>query len=100
MAYYAYLDENNIVVTVISGRDENETIDGLDPETYYAQGTSFRVKRTSFNARIRKNFAGIGMIYDETRDAFIPIKCHDQAVLDDETCQWSCDNNEHNRPTL
>ena len=47
MAHYAYLDENNIVVAVIVGKDETELIDGLDTETYYAQGTPYTVKRTS-----------------------------------------------------
>lgn len=71
MAHYAYLDDNNIVVTVIVGKDETELIDGLDPETYYAQGTPFTVKRTSFNNRIRKQYAGIGYSYDPIADVFI-----------------------------
>jgi hypothetical protein len=88
MAHYAYLDENNIVVTVIVGKDENELIDGLDPETYYAQGTPYTVKRTSYNAKIRKNYAGIGFTYDEVRDAFIPPKPYPSFILDEVTCRW------------
>ena len=95
MAHYAYLDDNNIVVAVTVGKDETELIDGLDAETYYAQGTPYTVKRTSYNGRIRKNYAGIGYFYDAQRDAFIPPKCHDEAVLIEDTCLWSCDNNEH-----
>ena len=94
MAHYAYL-QNQIVVDVIVGKDENELIDGLDPETYYAQGTPYTVKRTSYNGRIRYNFAGIGMVYDSIRDAFIPPKCHDEAVIDENTCRWSCTNSDH-----
>ena len=94
MAHYAYL-QNQIVVDVIVGKDENELIDGLDPETYYAQGTPYTVKRTSYNGRIRYNFAGIGMVYDSIRDAFIPPKCHDEAVIDENTCRWSCINSDH-----
>lgn len=71
MAHYAYLDENNIVINVIVGKDENELIDGLDPETYYAQGTPYKVKRTSYNGRIRKQYAGIGYRYDAEADVFI-----------------------------
>lgn len=95
MAHYAYLDDNNIVIAVTVGKDENELIDGLDPETYYAQGTDYRVKRTSYNGRMRKNYAGIGFSYDETRDAFIPPKCHDEAILNEDTCRWTCDNEAH-----
>lgn len=88
MAHYAYLDENNIVVAVTVGKDETELINGLDTETYYAQGTPYRVKRTSYNGNIRKNYAGIGYTYDETRDAFIPPKTFASWILDEETCLW------------
>jgi hypothetical protein len=71
MAHYAYLDENNIVVTIIVGKDENELIDGLDAETYYAQGTPYTVKRTSYNGKIRKQYAGVGFTYDPIADVFI-----------------------------
>lgn len=94
MAHYAYL-HNQIVVDVIVGKDENELIDGLDPETYYALGTSYTVKRTSYNGKIRFNYAGIGYVYDSIRDAFIPPKCHDEAIIDEATCRWICANMEH-----
>lgn len=96
MAHYAYLDENNIVVNVIVGKSEDELIDGLTPEEYYAIGTELTVLRTSYNGNIRKNFAGIGFTYDAERDAFIQPKCHDEANLIEETCTWECGNEEHN----
>lgn len=71
MAHYAYIDENNIVVAVIVGKDENELIDGLDTETYYAQGTAYTVKRTSYNGKIRKQYAGVGFTYNAVADVFI-----------------------------
>lgn len=95
MAHYAYLDDKNIVVTVTVGKDETELIDGLDTETYYAQGTPYIVKRTSYNGKIRKNYAGIGYTYDPTRDAFIAPKCHDEATLNEDLCQWECTNEAH-----
>jgi hypothetical protein len=94
MAHYAYL-ENNIVIDIIVGKDETELIDGLDPEIYYALGTPYTVKRTSYNGRIRYNYAGIGMVYDSIRDAFIPPKCHDEAIIDEATCRWTCTNSDH-----
>ena len=96
MAHYAYL-QNQIVVAVTVGKDETETIDGLDTETYYALGTPYTVKRTSYNGRIRYNFAGLGYVYDSIRDAFIPPKCHDEAVIDETTCRWSCENDDHTK---
>lgn len=71
MAHYAYIDQDNRVVMVIVGKDENEIIDGMDTETYYSQGTSYTVKRTSYNGNIRKQYAGIGFTYDSEADVFI-----------------------------
>ena len=45
-------------------------------------------KQTSYNANIRKNFAGIGYKYDQTRDAFIPPKPFDSWLLNETTCHW------------
>jgi hypothetical protein len=80
MAHYAFLDENNIVTKVIVGIDEGELIEGLDPETWYANFMGQTCKRTSYNTQsgahslggvaFRKNFASIGYTYDEGWDAF------------------------------
>ena len=94
MAHYAFIT-NGIVTEVIVGIDETELIEGLDPEIWYGNLRGQLCKRTSYNAKIRMNYAGIGMTYDEERDAFIPIKCHDEAILDESTCQWDCQNYEH-----
>ena len=102
MAHYAYLDNDNKVVDVIVGKDETELIDGLNTETYYAQGTPYTVKRTSYNAAtngFRFNYAGIGYTYDEVKDGFIPPKCHDEAVVNDK-CLWDCTNEDHNAKPL
>jgi hypothetical protein len=45
-------------------------------------------KQTSYNGKIRKNHAGIGMTYDEDRDAFIPPKIFKSWVLNEDTCRW------------
>lgn len=88
MAHYAFLDENNIVTEVIVGTDETELIEGLDPETWYGNFRGQVCKRTSYNANIRKNYAGIGFTYDAERDAFIPPKPFASWVLNEETCNW------------
>lgn len=71
MAHYAFLDENNIVTEVIVGIDETELIEGLDPETWYGQFRGQKCVRTSYNGRIRKQYAGIGYTYDPVADVFI-----------------------------
>lgn len=98
MAHYAYLDENNIVVAVTVGKDESELIDGLDTETYYAHGTPYTVKRTSYNGNIRYNYAGVSYSYDEEADAFIAPKpeCgHPELTLNTSNYRWECGNVEH-----
>ena len=95
MAHYAYLNDNNKVVAVIVGKDETELINGLDTETYYAQGTPYIVKRTSYNAKIRGNYAGIGMTYLPLEDIFMPDKCHDEAILNAAAAKWDCTNKDH-----
>lgn len=83
MAHYAYIDENNIVVAVIVGKDENELIDGLDPEAYYALGTDYIVKRTSYNHKIRKQYAGVGFSYNPDADVFIAPQPYPSWSLDE-----------------
>jgi hypothetical protein len=88
MAHYAFLDSNNIVTEVINGIDETETIEGLDPETWYGNFRGQTCKRTSYHGNIRYNYAGIGYSYDATRDAFIAPKPDNAIGFDEETCRW------------
>jgi len=83
MAHYAKVDENNIVQEVITFSDDVEP--GV-PEAPLPEG--WRWIQTSFNKKIRKNYAGVGFTYDEERDAFIPQKAHASWTLDEETCDW------------
>ena len=101
MAHFAKLDDNNTVidVNVVS----NDCLDSADEEN---SGIAFLTewsggytnwKQTSYNAKFRYNYAGIGYIYDPIDDAFIapmPNCGHDELELD-EFKQWICTNNEH-----
>lgn len=72
MAHYAFLDENNVVTNVIAGRNENEVVDNIsDWESYYGEIMGQVCKRTSYNNRIRKQYAGIGSTYNPVADVFI-----------------------------
>jgi hypothetical protein len=88
MAHYAFLDEQNIVTEVITGIDETELIEGLHPEVWYGNFRNQVCKRTSYNNNYRKNYAGIGYTYDETKDAFIPPKPFESWILNETTCLW------------
>jgi len=87
MAHYAFIDANNIVTEVITGIDETETIEGLTPEEWYGNFRGQTCLRTSYNGRIRKNYAGIGFTYDPQLDAFIPPSPFPSWTLDVE-CTW------------
>ena len=103
MAHYAFLDENNIVTEVITGIDETELIEGLDPETWYSNFRDQKCVRTSYNANIRYNYAGIGYTYNQIADAFVAPKpdCgHTELTLNTDNYRWECINEEHNVKTL
>ena len=89
MAHYAFLDDNNVVIEVITGRNENEVVDGVsDWEQYYGDFRGKRCVRTSYNGNIRKNYAGVGYTYDEARDAFISPQAFPSWTLNEDTCAW------------
>jgi hypothetical protein len=99
MAHYAFLDDNNIVTEVITGRDEDEVVDGVsDWEAHYSAIRGQRCLRTSYNTKynnhidggvaFRGNYAGVGFTYDEALDAFIPPAPGDDWVLNEETFSW------------
>ena len=90
MSHFAEIDVNNKVIRVLVG-DNNQPDEGL----FFMQSLGGKWIKTSYNNNIRFNYAGIGYTYDEGRDAFISPKCHDEAVLDEATCRWSCANADH-----
>lgn len=102
MAHYAFLDESNIVTEVIVGIDETKLIEGLDPETWYSNFRGQVCKRTSYNNKIRYNYAGIGYLYDPIDDAFIaPMpECGHEELLLNNLKRWECSNVEHQTPLI
>jgi len=89
MAHFAKLGVGNIIerVEVVSNdiaTDEQTGVDFLNN----LYGTRDTWKQTSYNNNIRKNFAGIGYTYDQTRDAFIPPKPFNSWTLNEDTCLW------------
>ena len=90
MSHWAEINESSEVIRVLVG-DNNEPDEG---EAFMKSLGGTWVK-TSYNGTIRKNYAGIGYFYDEVLDAFIPPKCHEEAILNEETCLWTCQNEAH-----
>jgi hypothetical protein len=104
MASFAKIGLNNKVIEVNSVhndvlKDSNgieQEVNGID---FLTKLTGYPVwKQTSYNTKggihtkggipLRKNHAGIGYIYDEDRDAFIPKKPFNSWILNEQTCLW------------
>ena len=104
MASFAKIGLNNKVIEVLSVVNEvlhdsngvEQEVNGID---FLTKLTGYPVwKQTSYNTKggvhsfggtpFRKNHAGIGMIYDEDRDAFIPKKPFNSWILNEDTCLW------------
>ena len=93
MAHFAKLDENNKVIAVHVVNNDVITVDGVESEE---AGITFlkeihgheNWKQTSYNGTFRKNYAGVGYIYDITFDAFIPPQTYPSWKLNYTTFQW------------
>lgn len=104
MAHWAELDENNVVLRVTVG-DNNDPA-GDEGYQWLVDNLGGTWIKTSYNAiagkwknpetneitdnpGFRKNYAGVGFTYDEERDAFIPPKPEEgEWVLNEDTCLW------------
>jgi hypothetical protein len=86
MAHFAEIDTDGVVVRVLVVPDAQEH----RGQEFLADdlGLGGTWVQTSYNASIRKNYAGVGMIYDNSRDAFIAEQPHASWILNKETCQW------------
>lgn len=92
MAHFAQLDDAGTVLQVIVVHNNELLENGVESE---AKGIAFcqslfggTWKQTSYNANIRKNYAGIGYTYDSARDAFIPPQPYPSWTLVESTCTW------------
>lgn len=97
MAHWAEIDENNIVLRVTVGKNDDSNKD--EGYQWLIDNLGGRWIKTSYNTiggqhilggvPFRKNYAGIGYFYDETRDAFIPPKPSEgEWILNEDTCLW------------
>lgn len=93
MAHFAEIDQSNVVlrVVVIDNKDTSDA-NGVEKEHI---GAAFceklfggTWKKTSYNANMRKNYAGIGYTYNADIDAFVPPKPYNSWVLNEDTAQW------------
>ena len=98
MAHWAEIDENNIVLRVTVG-DNNDFDEGYQWLMDNVGGTWIKTSYNTYGGDhllgavpLRKNYAGIGYLYDPIRDAFIPPKPENidgiEFILNEDTCLW------------
>lgn len=94
MAHWAEIDDNNKVIRVLVG-DNNDPA-GDEGYQWLIDNLGGTWIKTSYNGNIRYNYAGVGYTYDPIDDAFIaPAPCeHDELLLNDKK-QWECTNEAH-----
>jgi len=90
MSHYAKIDENNIVIKVLVIDEETVNTGRFGDPSSWIQ-TSYNTSHGEHRlggTPLRKNYAGKGFTYDQTRDAFIPPQPYPSWILDEDTCQW------------
>jgi len=95
MAYFAEIDENSKVIQVMA--TDNNDPNGDEGYQWLVDKFGGTWIKTSFNNRIRFNYAGIGYTYDSIDDAFIPpmSDCGHEELFLNRMKQWECSNEAH-----
>ena len=86
MSHWAEIDNTNTVLRVLVGNNNDPA--GDEGYSWLVNNLGGTWIKTSYNANIRKNYAGVGYTYDEVRDAFIAPKPDNATGFDEDTCQW------------
>ena len=79
MAHFAKLNNNTVTEVIVTEKDFINS---------GKVGDEFLWVQTSYNNNFRKNFAGVGSIYDKTRDAFIAPQPYNSWTFNEDTCKW------------
>jgi hypothetical protein len=93
MAHFAKIENGIVTQVIVVGNEDTASADGTEKE-YIGAAFCERLfggdwKQTSYNGNIRKNYAGVGFTYDESRNAFIPPQPFPSWTLNEDTCLWN-----------
>ena len=94
MKYFTKIGLNNKVIEILNVNDS--VLKDVGDNEHENLGISFLTELTGWpiwketwkDGSQRKNFAGVGFTYDETRDAFIRPKPYASWTLNESTCDW------------
>ena len=93
MSHWAEVDKDNKVIRVTVGDNNDPT--GDEGYQWLIDNLGGNWIKTSYNSKIRGNYAGIGYIYLPLEDIFMPPKCHAEAILNAKSAKWECNNEDH-----
>lgn len=89
MAHYAKIENGIVTQVVVVAETYLDEFKRLNPGIWIQTSyNTYAGQHATGGTPLRKNFAGIGYSYDETRDAFIPQRGYASWVLNEDTCQW------------
>jgi hypothetical protein len=91
MSHFAKIEDNLVTNVIVAEQDFIDTLEGTWVQTSYNTrgGVHYgQDNNPDGGVALRKNYAGIGMIYDASKDAFYLQKPHASWTLNDDTCHW------------
>jgi hypothetical protein len=86
LSHFAEIDENNIVLRVIVG--DNDDPNGDEGYSWITNTLGGRWIQTSYNANFRGKYAGVGDYYDEELDGFVPTRPFPSWSFNPEVWEW------------
>ena len=84
MSHFAKVEDSVVTEVIVAEQDFIDTLDGTWIKTSY----NTRHGSHPNGNPLRKNFAGVGHIYDETRDAFYNRQPYPSWILNEDSCVW------------
>lgn len=86
MAHFAQVEDGIVKQVIVA---EQDFIDlGVLPGIWIQTSYNTRAGQHPEGRPLRKNYAGIGYVYDEVRDAFYEPQPYSSWLLDEQTCTW------------
>jgi hypothetical protein len=89
MAHFAKVLDGVVQQVIVADEDFFKSFVDYSPGKWIQ--TSYNTKggvHLGGGVPLRKNFAGVGYIYDAAKDAFIPPKPYPSWILNEQTCLW------------
>jgi len=89
MAHYAHVENGIVTQVIVADQDFINSGAVGDPSTWVQTSyNTYAGQHTNGGTPLRKNYAGIGMVYDSVRDAFYAAQPFPSWVLNEDTCIW------------